>query len=76
MDRRTGIRFFITFIKIFAILFGIMVLLPFIAEQLAHLFNNGVTPGGDSIIVFKDSAAEQELLKKIADMLKKIIIYM
>lgn len=64
------------FIIIFIILFALLVLLPFIVEQAVYLFSEGIVPGSNSIIVFKDYVADHEIFNIFFNILKKIINFM
>jgi hypothetical protein len=69
-------RFAIVFIKSFIVLFIILVVLPFIVEQVLLLFDESMVPRNNSIIVFKDLVKEQKVIARFIDILKKIIIFM
>lgn len=76
MDRSGSRRFLCIFFNAFIVLFVILVLLPFLVDSIIHLFNEGVTPGGNSVIVFKDLVGEQAIISRFIDALRKIIIFM
>jgi hypothetical protein len=71
-----GRGFLHTFIKVFIVMFTILVLLPYIVDQIMNLFSGGMAPGNNSIIVFKDFVDEQAVISKLLLILKKIIMFM
>lgn len=69
-------RFFHTYIKIFIVLLTILVILPYIVDQVMNLFSGGMAPGNNSIIVHKELVEDQAVIGRFFSMLKKIIIFM
>ncbi len=67
---------FHTFIRVFIILMVMLVILPFIVDQVINLFSGGMAPGNNSIIVFKDLVREKAVISRFLFALKKIIIFM
>ena len=65
-------RFFITFF----LLLVILVLLPFLVDQAVYHFSEGIVPGRDSIIVFKDLVSEYEAIGRFMKIVKNIINFM
>lgn len=68
-------RLFQSFIRAFAILFIILVVLPMLLDQFIDFVSGGLVPGNDSIKVFKDLVGPQSISRFLAS-LKKIIIFM
>lgn len=68
-------QLFITFIKVFAILFCLLIVLPLFLDHLAHHFNKEAAPD-DSVNVFKGIGANNEIFTVILNSLRKIIGYM
>jgi len=76
MDIKNRKKLFITFLRVFAALFVILVVLPFLLEHIMHFIGGGTSPGNDSIRVFKDLVAEKAAVSRFIDAIKKIIILM
>lgn len=76
MNINSNGRFYHTFAKIFIILFVMLIIIPLIVDQAMHLINNGIIPRENSIIVFKDSVREKEVINRFIEILKKIRNYM
>ena len=76
MNRNIGSRHIIMFLKVFFILFLILVLLPIIVDQLMHFIGGGIVPGHDSIRVFRDLPAENEAIGRFVNILRILIIFM
>lgn len=76
MNISSGSRFFMTFVKVFIILFAILVILPFTVDHIMHFFSWGMTPGNNSIIVFKDMVGEQEIIRRFISILKRMLLFM
>lgn len=76
MDIKNCSRLFITFIRIFAVLLIITMVLPWAIEQIISSIGGGQSPGADSIKVFKDFVSERAAAGRFLSVLKKLIIFM
>jgi hypothetical protein len=69
-------RFLTVFIRVFTVLLIITIVLPWALEQLMSLIIGSLSPGADSIKVFKDFISERATVSRFLGVLKKIIIFM
>jgi hypothetical protein len=75
MDR-SGRHLFHTFVKVFIILFLILIVMPFIVDQIFNSLSDGTTPGNNSIIVFKEFIVKQEVIGRFIEEIIKIVLFM
>lgn len=76
MDIEYGKRLLLLFIKVFTVLFIILVLMPWMLDHVIRSINGGIQPVNDSIKVFKDNVAGSAAISRFLSMLKKVIIFM
>lgn len=69
-------RFFNIYILIFTVLLVFAVLLPELVERIMHLFGELSNPRNNSVIVFKEMAERQEIVKEFLKLIKKLTNFM
>ena len=75
MDK-CGMSLFHTFIKAFIVLFLILIVAPFIVDHIFHSFSEGIAPGNNSVIVFKELIAEKEAINRFIESIIKLMLFM
>lgn len=76
MSKREIISLFWTFIRIFLLLLITAVIMPIILDQAVNLINKGISPGKDSIIVFRGVyISEHKVFIRFIKAIKTIIKY-